>query len=87
MRIKLRSTVSERCISCWYEINIPGNDATITDLIDQLASDLDIDQETCHISLELDGFNLAPASRILGVLRDADLITYDLRDSMLMLVY
>lgn len=76
MRVKLRSTIAERCISCWYEIDIPSQHAAMAELIQHLTEDLGIDPRIYDVSLELDGFQLAPRSRIHGVLRDGDLIMY-----------
>lgn len=78
MRVRLKSQLPGVDLGCWYEIPGQASKAFIEDLVKQLSSDLDLAFASSELILELDEYDLLRRSRIEGVLRDGDILVYDL---------
>lgn len=76
MRVRLKSLLDGIVLGCWYEIPQKSQNAYIEDLIKQLHSDLELDFPASELALDLDDFSLPRRSRIEGVLREGDILTY-----------
>jgi sulfur carrier protein ThiS len=76
MRVRLNSELEGIRLGCWYEIPQKSKTAYIKDLIDQLHSDLELEIAPAELALELEEFTLPRQSRIEGVLRDGDILTF-----------
>ncbi|ORY75763.1 hypothetical protein BCR37DRAFT_389588 [Protomyces lactucae-debilis] len=74
MRIRIKSSLQDLQVKCWWEISPEDSDKTVSELIQDLQEALSIQLPLTSLELQLDGYILMPQSRVLGLLREDDTV-------------